>query len=123
MLNASACALLPLLAACALVLPTVRIPPTSSATADESPGGAGVVVVTVLVVPEVVANAATPTGTDMIGVRASTTVARRTAVRTCISLFLACASNGCAAFTPSNRDQTERKMATPDKSREVAALK
>src|SRR4051794_29691340 len=82
MLSASAWAPLPLLAACALVLPTVRIPPTSAATADESPGGAGVVVVIVFVVPDVVANAATPIGTDMIGVRASTTVARRTDLRT-----------------------------------------
>src|SRR4051812_46858678 len=78
-LTASAWAAPPSEPACALVVPTETTPGTSTAVADASPGGAGVDV-TVLEPPEV-ANAATPSGTDMSGVRASTTVARRTDLR------------------------------------------
>src|SRR5947209_15919765 len=108
----SASAWAPLLsdAALALVLPTVRIPLTSAATADEVPAGAGVVVVTVLVVPEVVAIAATPMGTETSGVSARTTVARRTALRTMRLLdFYAVRGKRCGPLTPSNQDQTDCK--------------
>jgi hypothetical protein len=58
----------------------------------------------VLVVPEVVANAATPMGTETSGVRARTTVARRTALRTMRLLDFSAALLGiCAALTPGNR--------------------
>src|SRR3954452_21963855 len=53
MLSASAWAPLRLRAACGLVLPTVRSPPTSAGTADESWDGTGVVLVLALVVPDV----------------------------------------------------------------------
>jgi hypothetical protein len=68
-------------------LPIATTPSTSAATAEALPSGAGVVVVTVVVVPDEEAKAATPIGTDNRGVRASATVARRTVLPT--SLLLA----------------------------------
>src|SRR3954451_21644349 len=107
-LSASAWAPLPLEAAWALVLSTLTMPLTSAATAEESPGGAGVVVVTVLDVPDDVVKAATPNGTDMSGVRGSTTVARRTALRTCASPKAVFAAPGIARHLPpvTGRKQT-----------------
>src|SRR4051812_49526123 len=74
-LTASAWALLPLEAAWALVLPTLTIPLTSAATADESPGGAGVDGTEPPGTDAAVASAAPPTRPALSGAGARTTLA------------------------------------------------